>query len=303
MDFLNTHREKILSGVVVIALFSVPILFASLIHNLQNDRVISKLEMLRTAYLSSGALKSTASPVTTVSFVTTVSETIKPTPKAPVTPFPAAIEIPVSGSFDAHITKVLHIENGEQTLIKIIFPKQLRGSFYANIEILWSTWDYICGIPEFSQDLLYCFGSRLPATNRANISVHKGEIGDGNSTLYFSEIFVVPEFISQKTMTPSSGSSPQQSTTQSVTPTQTPTKTPQFSLTPTKTSTPSATSTPTNTPTITPTPTNTQTPTITPTPTNTLTPTITSTPSNTPTQTPTKTPRPTRTPRPTKTPK
>lgn len=231
-------------------------------------------------------------------------------PRAPsFTPSLEEIQIPVSGSSEAYILQVLHIENGAQSLIKIYLPEMSEGIYQAEVEAAWSRYHYLCNFFQEIEGVLYCFGERLPATNMAILVVYHS-VGEGSSQeLIYSTEFVVPEFVATPTWTPSGNSSPQSSVTPSVTPTpmftSTPTNTSTPTQTPTKTATPTMTSIPTktSTPTLTPTPTNTPTPTITLTPTNTPTPTITPTPSITPTPKPTHTPRPTRTPRPTKIPR
>ena len=61
-----------------------------------------------------------------------------PIPTATITPSTTLNPIPVSGNSNAYITEVVHIENGSQTMAKILFLEKLEGNFFAKVENLWS---------------------------------------------------------------------------------------------------------------------------------------------------------------------
>jgi hypothetical protein len=306
-DLQRATGKKILFLVFGFSILAMPILLTIISGNFQNSHFLASLQRYADAIRKSKLGEVEASEAAT--------EEISPSSISPITPSPSPtqfsiispslepIEIPVSGAYLPYIDEVLHIENGRETLIKIVFNELQEGNYFAEVTVRWSSWLYRCSIPYANRNYLYCFGNKLPATNQAKIRVYQGSFGDENPPTYFTESFSVPELVSRPTRPPGDGNPPKSSVTPTTTPTPSPTKTPTVSPTPSNTAIPSSTPTPSNTPTRTPTPTNTFTPTVTPTPTNTLTPTVTPTPSNTPTPTPTKTPRPTRTPRPTKTPR
>ena len=127
------------------------------------------------------------------------TNTVTPTVAAP----PSAVElIPVSGFSDATINEVVHIENGHQTLIKILTSEELAGQFFAEVEALWSRWTYACTVFEQNSKYLFCFGGRLPVTTQAVIHVHKTMDEYGSSTLVFSSDFAVPELLPTPTKPP-----------------------------------------------------------------------------------------------------
>ncbi len=132
----------------------------------------------------------------------TVTPMVEFTP-VPTLPPPSAVElIPVSGFSNATIKEVVHIENGHQTLIKILTPEELAGQFFAEVEVLWSRWEYVCTVFEQNSKYLFCFGGRLPATTQAVIRVHQLMDEYGSSTLVFSTDFAVPELVPTPTNPP-----------------------------------------------------------------------------------------------------
>jgi len=145
----------------------------------------------------------------------------------PTLPPPAAVElIPVSGFSNAIIMEVVHIENGDQTLIKILTPEELEGQFFAEVEALWSRWTYACTVFEQNSKYLFCFGGRLPVTTQAVIHVHQLMDEYGSSTLVFSTDFAVPELVPTPTNPPGPQDTPTIEPPPLDTPTPKPTRTP-----------------------------------------------------------------------------
>lgn len=294
MDFFKYHRNILTLVAVLLGALAIPLLLAALTHGIRLNQLQTQLQQLRISNLAPDDPNPTSAGILPRATNSPIGATSTPTPTASVTPTVTEVEIPITGLDDPVVIEVLHLEEDNQTLIKTLFPEPLEGEFFAQVQALWSSYDYDCSISELFPDQLYCLGSRLPATNRAEIQIYQRTTAEEDAVLIFSGEFTVPALGVTPTSSPSSHSSPMPSGTP------TPTLTPSSTPTPSRTPTPSSTPTPSRTPTPSSTPTNTNTPTRTPTPSNTPTPTRTPTPSNTPTPKPTKTPRPTHTPRPTK---
>ena len=200
-----------------------------------------------------------------------LSVTIDKTPTVSFTTSPTKIKTAESDFLEASIQEVIHIENGEQTLIKIKFSGKIEGQFYAEVAAFWSKLIYPCSIYGESQNYLFCFGPMLNATNQANIRIFQLEGGSERSDIIFTSDFAVPQLESTPTKTPSLVAPPQPNITAT------------FTAIPTSTYTPSVE--------------------LTPEPTSTYTPSVELTPEPTNMPKPTHTKRPTHTPRPTKPPK
>jgi hypothetical protein len=89
--------------------------------------------------------------------------------------------------------EVVHIEDGNQTLIKILTSEELESEFFAEVETLWSRWEYACTVFEQNPKYLFCFGSKLPTTTHAVINAYQLMDEYGSAMLVFSTDFVVPE--------------------------------------------------------------------------------------------------------------
>ncbi|MHA2428440.1 MAG: hypothetical protein ACXADB_10490 [Candidatus Hermodarchaeia archaeon] len=126
-------------------------------------------------------------------------------------------------------------------MVTIIVTSKLEGLFFAEVEIQPDIWLYECVIRSWSDDHLFCFGDRLPATFDAVIRVYE-IVDDAETVKVFEGEFVVYDLIPTPTSTPVPGAPH----------TYTPSPTPTLTNTPTPTSTvapPTSPWLPTNTPT------------------------------------------------------
>jgi hypothetical protein len=169
-----------------------------------------------------------------------------PIPDATKTPSATLNPIPVSGNLNVFIWEVVHIDNGTQTMVKILFPEKLEGAFFAIVENLWSEYDYQCFILGESNQDLFCLGANLRPVTQANIRVYKDDASSEDSTLVFSDSFEVPVLILQPTNTVVPSAVPPLTFTSTPTNTNTsmPINTPQPTNTPKPTNTPRPTHTP-----------------------------------------------------------
>ena len=210
--------------------------------------LIAKNYSEREAFTFSGRVISqesdTAEPkktlVPTSTWTPRPSATQRPTLTPIFTPSSTNPSIPGFDFSGAFVIEVVHLEEGGQSMVKIFVPRVIVGEFLAEVQILWTTWNYNCLLIDESKDRLFCVGPRLPPSDQAIIRVFEVLIDPEEELLVFETEFVVFEYIPStstpkgppKVVTPTLTPSPTSTVPPTLTPSQTPTPIPTNTLAP-----------------------------------------------------------------------